>query len=102
MLSLVAFYGLNATEPLFRPDYTVGAEEEVLLIASSLRRLNYSFVLIGAIWREASSYALVMVLPIFFLSMSHLLQKSRKLKLRLLQLRQTQSPTRSVRIRLAC
>ena len=62
--------------------------------------LNYSLVLIGADWREASSSALVMVLPMFFRSMSHLLQKSRKLKLRLLQLRQTQSPTLSVKTRL--
>ena len=104
MLSLaVAFYSLNAIEPLFRPDDTETADYELLLIASSLRMLNYSLVLIGADWREASSSALVIVLPMFFLSMSHLLQKSRKLKFRLLQLRQTQSPTLSVKTRLdAC
>lgn len=101
MLSLgVAFYGLNAIEPLFRPDDTE-ATDEFLLIASSLRMLNYSFVLIGADWREESSSALVMVFPMLFRSMSHLLQKSRKLKFRLLQLRQTQSPTLSVKTRLA-
>ena len=104
MLSLaVAFYGLNAIEPLFRLDDTETADYELLLIASSLRMLNYSLVLIGADWREASSSALVIVLPMFFLSMSHLLQKSRKLKFRLLQLRQTLSPTLSVKTRLdAC
>lgn len=49
VLSLVVvFYGLNAIEPLFRPDDTETAYEELLLIASSLRRLNCSLVLIGA------------------------------------------------------
>ena len=57
---------------------------------------NCSLELIGAAWSVFSSYWLRMVLPTSSRSMLHRLQKSRKLKLRLLQLRQTQSPTRSV------
>lgn len=60
----MAIYGLNATEPLFSRDGTTKADCEFFDIASSLRMLNCSLVLIGAYCREASSSALVMVLPL--------------------------------------
>ena len=96
---VVAFEGLNAIELLLSLDGTITADYWFLDIASSLKILNYSLVLIGACCNEANSSALVIVLPFNWRSRSHLLQKSLKLKLRLLQLRQTQSPTLSVKTR---